>query len=187
MKTEESIRQAFRRWFGTASGLGVESVFTAGSGGGRDQKPYATILVTGFDLPEPGRDHVVVTEGNANPATTKTVGHRRALIDVEVYTRGPEDESWKGGLFPADYFARCRLGLKQAGLRDIACANGIAVRSVDATRDLTLLLETQHEARAAALFTIGYRNEIVDSSSGSIERITGTNDVSGVDASIDVS
>lgn len=189
--TKEGVIRAAKAWLDDVWGSRIADatldsnpieIALAGSGGPRLPKPYATVRTITHGLSD-GRP----VEKQAGDGEITYVNHRRDIIEVQVFTSGPEAEDWDHRAGPMEILDILRDSSSVPTHKRTASDLGIAVLAISDPQDLTEVLATRHESRGMAELTVAYRREFVDASAGSITRIIGTVDIDGIDASVDVS
>ena len=163
--TTEGIRQAFADWFTAASGLASNKVLL-GSGddgrGPRRSKPYAMIQMSASAI-EIGQDAVWPAITESATATNAIYAYRHAVANVQVFGTGA-----------ADYIENARIGMSKQTLKDSAKESGMEIIDCSAITDLSGLLDTSYEERAAASFRLEYLNTYTELDAGSIATVTVT-------------
>ncbi len=163
--TTEQLRQAFAGWFAEASGLDANKVLL-GSGedgrGPRRSKPYAMIQMSASAI-EIGQDAIWPSITESFTATNTIWAYRHAVANVQVYGTGA-----------ADYMESARIGMMKQTLKDLAIDSGMEIIDCSAITDLSGLLDTSFEERAAASFRIEYLNSYSEADAGSITTVTAT-------------
>ena len=162
--TNDQALQALRDWVVTAAGLADDHVIIARPNAPRPSMPYATLVFTATSsIGVDGRDIGPVSGGGASIVIT---GHRRTTAQVQFFGGANEAAS--------DYCEALRTAQSKPVPQTQAVKAGIAVADVGPTVDLSALVDTGYETRAAVAVTIGHAHEIMltgDAAGGTIEHV----------------
>jgi len=165
--TKSELKQAIRAWFVAAAGMTADKVYLDKIQGPKPDRPFAVISITTPTI-RIGHDERLTGPAVGGAATVQLTGHRRATASLQVFSDEAEDT-----------LEAVRQSQYLRTANAIAQANDIVIQEVTDTRDLTGILDTGWEKRAAVDVRVGWKYTVVSATEagGTIERVIGNGQV----------
>jgi len=148
MSIKNDIIQGVRLFLKSALSLDDDSVILAHDKGPRPALPYCVVRL--ISIAPQGEDEEIYLLNEDEEPVLKVRGHRLAQVEVQTFGAGAED-----------WLDSAVLALRFPSIKAILDTAGFSISSYGGITDLTGLLDTSFESRAAMELTIAYRFENV--------------------------